>query len=117
MTEEKSIEELEAIHKELLMKKIVKLQDEEKLAEEKVNKEKEEETKQKEREEMKAEIRADLVKEMGETDESKITEEPETMKKDVTDFEVFKNTFAKKHGITGKPYEEYIHDLAYGEYK
>jgi len=100
MTEEKSIEELEAMHKELLMKKIAKLQDEEK-----------------EREEMKAEIRADLVKEMGDADVSKITSEPETMKKDLTDFEVFKNTFAKKHDITGKPYGEYIHGLAYGEYK
>ncbi len=117
MTEEKSIEELEAMHKELLMKKIAKLQDEEKEAEEKAEKEKEEESKNKEREEMKAEIRADLVKEMGDADVSKITSEPETMKKDLTDFEVFKNTFAKKHDITGKPYGEYIHGLAYGEYK
>lgn len=117
MTEEKSIEELEAMHKELLMKKIAKLQDEEKEAEEKAEKEKEEENKQKEREEMKADIRADLVKEMGDADVSKITSEPETMKKDLSDFEVFKNSYVKKHNLSGKPYEEYIHDLAFGEYK
>lgn len=109
---EKTIEELQAELEALkkrnleveLAKEIAKAEDEQKLQ------------KEKEMEKMREEIRKEVMENMAA--ESKITEK-DSMKLDSpkSDLLEFKDTFVKKLGLTGRPYEDVIKDICYGGYK
>jgi len=110
--EEKSIEELQA-ELEALKKTNLEAQ----LAKERAKAEEEQRLKKEEEmEALREELRQEVLDQV--TAESKITKE-EDVKLDSSnsEFDEFKDTFSKKLGITGEPYESYIRKLVYKEYK
>ena len=110
--EEKTIEELQA---ELEALKKSNLEAE--IAKEKVKAEEEQQFKKdKELEDLRNELRNEIIGQI--ESESKITSEsPIKLESKNSDLDEFREVFTKKLGITGKPYEEYIHKLAYKDYK
>ena len=107
-----NIESLEAQYETLLKQKVEMLQKEVKEAEER----KQAELKKVEEEKLRAQIKAELVKEIGEKSVVQPTTERITMQADVSEMQQFAANFAKKHNLTGKPYEQYIKEKFGGGY-
>lgn len=109
--EDKSIEELQA---ELEALKKANLEAE--LAKEKAKAEEEQRlSKEADMEKLRDEIRSEILDEI--ESGSQITkDEPVTMNAPNSDFEEFKGTFAKKLGITGDPYDKFIHKVVFKGY-
>jgi len=72
--------------------------------------------KEKEMENLRNDIRKEVEDEL--KAQSKIDEgKPEKLDAPHSDLQEFQETFAKKHNMSGKKYEEYIHDLVFKGYK